>query len=64
MNLDEEMEVDEKNSEEKSLFEGIDQENEDKIRIIHECVIELLKHFWLTYPPLNPEMEEKVKIYF
>lgn len=45
---------------ETSFFTGIDKNNVEKIRVVHECVAELLKHFWNCYPPTRPGMKEKV----
>lgn len=30
------------------------------LQAIHDSVAELLKHFWLCFPPTNPDMDEKV----
>lgn len=30
------------------------------LQAIHDSVAELLKHFWMCFPPTNPDMDEKV----
>ncbi|VBB27295.1 unnamed protein product [Acanthocheilonema viteae] len=30
------------------------------LQAIHDSVAELLKHFWMCFPPTNPEMDEKL----
>lgn len=30
------------------------------LQAIHDSVAELLKHFWMCFPPTTPEMDEKV----
>ncbi|MFH4976143.1 hypothetical protein AB6A40_002852 [Gnathostoma spinigerum] len=32
----------------------------DALRVVHDAVAELLKHFWLCFPPFTPELEEKI----
>ncbi|EFO22480.2 BSD domain-containing protein [Loa loa] len=31
------------------------------LQAIHDSVAELLKHFWMCFPPMNPDMDEKLK---
>uniref|UniRef100_A0AAF5PLY3 BSD domain-containing protein n=1 Tax=Wuchereria bancrofti TaxID=6293 RepID=A0AAF5PLY3_WUCBA len=31
------------------------------LQAIHDSVAELLKHFWMCFPPTNPDMDEKLK---
>uniref|UniRef100_A0A0K0DMM0 BSD domain-containing protein n=1 Tax=Angiostrongylus cantonensis TaxID=6313 RepID=A0A0K0DMM0_ANGCA len=31
-----------------------------ELRAVHDAVAELLKHFWLCFPPITPELEDKV----
>ncbi|VDO36649.1 unnamed protein product [Haemonchus placei] len=33
----------------------------NELRAIHDAVAELLKHFWMCFPPVTPELEEKVR---
>lgn len=33
------------------------------LQAIHDSVAELLKHFWMCFPPTNPDMDEKVSLF-
>ncbi|XGW29298.1 hypothetical protein V3C99_008819 [Haemonchus contortus] len=33
----------------------------NELRAIHDAVAELLKHFWMCFPPVTPELEEKLQ---
>ncbi|KAK6040454.1 BSD domain protein [Cooperia oncophora] len=33
----------------------------NELRAIHDAVAELLKHFWMCFPPVTPELEEKLR---
>ncbi|VDM71265.1 unnamed protein product [Strongylus vulgaris] len=33
----------------------------NELRAIHDSVAELLKHFWTCFPPVTPELEEKLE---
>ncbi|PIO61633.1 BSD domain protein [Teladorsagia circumcincta] len=32
----------------------------NELRAIHDAVAELLKHFWMCFPPVTPELEDKL----
>ena len=34
-----------------------------EIRVVHDGVAELVKHFWTCFPPTTPELEAKVCIF-
>lgn len=46
---------------EKLWYNGLDRNSIEKIRVVHACLAELLRHFWSCFPPITPDLEEKVK---
>lgn len=38
---------------------GLSSEEYDQLQGVHDSVAELLKHFWMCFPPSTPEMSEK-----
>uniref|UniRef100_A0A1I7WMU0 BSD domain-containing protein n=1 Tax=Heterorhabditis bacteriophora TaxID=37862 RepID=A0A1I7WMU0_HETBA len=40
---------------------GMSSDDLAELRAIHEAVAELLKHFWMCFPPLSPELEAKIE---
>lgn len=34
------------------------------LQAIHDSVAELLKHFWICFPPVSPDMEDKVSLFY
>ncbi|KAI1733133.1 tRNA synthetase class II core domain (G, h, p, S and t) domain-containing protein [Ditylenchus destructor] len=47
-------------SDEVQFFVGKDKAAVEKIRIVHMCSTELLRHFWACFPPTTPDLEEKL----
>uniref|UniRef100_A0A915DNB8 BSD domain-containing protein n=1 Tax=Ditylenchus dipsaci TaxID=166011 RepID=A0A915DNB8_9BILA len=47
-------------SEEASWLLISDAKSIDKVRVVHTCLTELLRHFWGCFPPISPELEEKM----
>lgn len=33
----------------------------NELRAVHDAVAELLKHFWICFPPVTPELEDKLQ---
>ncbi|XP_066587658.1 general transcription factor IIH subunit 1 isoform X2 [Prorops nasuta] len=44
---------------EESLGQLIPKDLEKELRNVYVCTCELLKHFWRSFPPTTPELEEK-----
>lgn len=42
------------------LLELISKELEKELRSVYVCTCELLKHFWRSFPPTTPQLEDKV----
>lgn len=40
---------------------GLSPEDLVDLQAVHDAVAELLKHFWVCFPPTSPEMEEKLQ---
>ena len=41
-------------------FEGLNRVDVERIRTVHCCLAELLRHFWHCFPPKTPELEQKI----
>ncbi|KAJ1373844.1 hypothetical protein KIN20_036370 [Parelaphostrongylus tenuis] len=40
---------------------GLSPSQLNELRAVHDAVAELLKHFWLCFPPITPEREDKLQ---
>lgn len=60
--------IDEVTEEEKNsalvYFSNLEHQIVEKVRIVHACLSELLRHFWSCFPPITPELEQKVYFLF
>lgn len=41
-------------------FANLERQSVEKVRIVHACLAELLRHFWSCFPPITLELEQKV----
>jgi hypothetical protein len=41
-------------------FQGLNQSDIEKIKLVHSGLKELIRHFWQCFPPKIPEMKQKI----